>query len=99
VKRPSPAQLKKACVAFNLRHQVGDEITVYTGRVGENPKVGKIMFPAEVLSGHTPVVWVEGVRGCVALSHTAATPALKNPPKPPRARERPAKAEISEIPF
>jgi len=29
---------------------------------------------AEVLSGHTAVVWIEGVVGCVALSHVEACP-------------------------
>lgn len=29
---------------------------------------------AEVLSGHTAVVWLTGVRGCYALTHVKACP-------------------------
>lgn len=29
----------------------------------------KVKYPAEILSGHTPVVWLEGERGCVAVEN------------------------------
>jgi len=64
----TPKQMQAACDRFNARHQVGDEITVYTGPVGENPQRLRVQHPAQILSGHTPVVYVAD-RGCIALSH------------------------------
>ncbi|MGV2904634.1 hypothetical protein [Achromobacter sp. AGC25] len=34
----------------------------------------KTKTEAEVLSGHTAVVWLEGKRGCVAVSHCTPVP-------------------------
>jgi hypothetical protein len=67
-------QLQLACDRFNATYKPGDEITVYTGLIGESPRIARIRCPAEILGGHTPVVWVEGVAGCVALTHTAPAP-------------------------
>lgn len=70
--RQSIAQMQAACDQFNLRYKPGDEITVYTGIVGENPKRAVINHPAQVLYGHTAVVYVRGgANGSIALSHTA----------------------------
>ncbi|WP_256701045.1 hypothetical protein [Caballeronia sordidicola] len=33
------------------------------------PTVYVTRTPAEVLSGHTAVVWLDGKSGCVAVSH------------------------------
>lgn len=68
-KRPTQAQMLKACHDFNVRHQVGDTITVYTGLIGENPQEVQIRYAAQILSGHTAVVYVTGGAGCVALTH------------------------------
>lgn len=68
--RPSPRQMKVACDRFNVTHKPGDDITIYTGLVGENPKVATVRSPAEILGGHTAVVYVTGGHhGCIALSH------------------------------
>lgn len=68
-RRPTQTQMLKACHDFNVRHQVGDTITVYSGPVGENPKEVQIRYEAQILGGHTPVVYVAGGAGCIALTH------------------------------
>ncbi|MCF4125006.1 hypothetical protein [Methylobacterium sp. SyP6R] len=62
--------LERQCEAFNLLHLVGDTIHVWSGpREGKSVAV-RIKYPAQVLSGHTPVVYVTGARtGSIALSH------------------------------
>ena len=52
--------------AFNDHHPIGTEVIVIKD-LGEKIKT-KVRFPAEVLSGHTPVVWLEGISGCYLLS-------------------------------
>jgi hypothetical protein len=69
MRRPNPQKMAAACEAFNARYNVGDTITVFSGLVGENPTPVQIRYPAQVLSGHTPVVYVTGGQGCIALSH------------------------------
>lgn len=60
---------QKRCDEFNQKYPVGTRVRYWTGlREGEG-RVGKTRSAAEVLSGHTAVVWVEGCRGCVALTH------------------------------
>lgn len=79
MKRPSPAQMKAACDRFNARYAVGDQIVVYTGIVGENPKLARVRYPAEIMGGHTPVVYVtDGHHGSIALTHTANASGLAN---------------------
>lgn len=71
--RQSPAQMQAACDRFNARHKPGDTITVYTGLIGENPKSAQVRWPAEIMGGHTAVVYVTGAaHGAIALTHTAA---------------------------
>lgn len=68
--RLSPAAMQQACDQFNGRYRLNDEVTAYTGLIGENPKRAWITSKAEVLSGHTPVVYVTGeAHGAIALTH------------------------------
>jgi hypothetical protein len=64
-KRPSLEQLQAACDRFNGKSRVGGRVRVQldSGEVRETITTSE----AQVLSGHTPVVWLEGVRGCYAL--------------------------------
>ena len=52
--------------AFNERNPVGTEVTLIKD-LGEQVKVA-VRFPAQVLEGHTAVVWLEGISGCYLLS-------------------------------
>ena len=52
--------------AFNKRNPVGTKVTVIKD-LGEKVET-EVRFPAEILSGHTPVVWLRGISGCYLLS-------------------------------
>lgn len=52
--------------AFNERNPPGTIVTMIKD-LGQKVKT-KVRYPAEILSGHTPVVWLEGVTGCYLLS-------------------------------
>jgi hypothetical protein len=67
-RRQSPAEMQAACDAFNAKHAVGDTITVFTGPIGENPREAQVRYPAEIMGGHTAVVYTS-IGGCVALTH------------------------------
>jgi hypothetical protein len=69
-RRPDPAKL---VADFNERVKVGGTVA-YSEVIGMGmPTLYKTRTPAEVLSGHTAVVWLEGKSGCVAVTH--CTPA------------------------
>jgi hypothetical protein len=53
---------------FNLQYPVGTPVRYYRGRKEDKPSEGKTCGPADLLGGHTPVVFVEGV-GAIALTH------------------------------
>lgn len=66
-KRKSIEQLEAECIVWNHKHPIGTPVT-YHPVIGE--KAGKETVTtgaAYVLGGHTAVVFVEGVSGCVAL--------------------------------
>ena len=50
--------------AFNEKNPVGTPIVVVTD-MGREVKT-KVKYPAKILSGHTPVVWLEEI-GCYHL--------------------------------
>jgi hypothetical protein len=58
--------------AFNAENRVGALVRFWTGEREGDGMVGVTRSDAEVLSGHTGVVWIKGVSGCVALSHVQA---------------------------
>jgi hypothetical protein len=66
-------KLQAVCDAFNARTKVGDEVMVKIDGRAE-PMRTKTRSPAQVLSGHSPVVWLEGVSGCYLLTHVSALP-------------------------
>jgi len=66
--RPNPKQMQIAVDRFNAKHAVGDTVRFWTGPREGAPKEGRIRFEAQVMGGHTAVVYVEGV-GSIALSH------------------------------
>lgn len=59
---------------FNARYPVGTPVTAYPGCRPEDDAnderlVTRTRSKAEVLGGHTDVVWVDGHSACIALSH------------------------------
>ena len=65
-RRPNP---QKEVDAWNARVKVGDTISYVEVKGLTEPQTFKTKSEAEVLSGHTAVVWLEGKRGCVAVDH------------------------------
>ncbi|WP_186275829.1 hypothetical protein [Burkholderia gladioli] len=67
-RRPNP---QKAVDAWNARVSVGATVE-YSEVIGDPPKTYTTRSPAEVLSGHTAVVWLNGKSGCVCIDHCKA---------------------------
>jgi hypothetical protein len=72
--RPDAAEHEAAVTAWNAQHPVGTPVVAYPGARPEHDRnatriVTKTRSAAEVLGGHTPVVWVEGHEACIALTH------------------------------
>lgn len=68
-RQPTTEQMQAQCDAFNAAHPVGSPIEVWTGLIEGAPKAAKVREPAQILSGHTAVVYIDVGRGCVALTH------------------------------
>lgn len=55
---------------FNRVNPVGTMVRYWKmHKHGEPSGTGPTRTPAQVLSGHTAVVWIENCSGCVAISH------------------------------
>lgn len=54
---------------FNERHPIGTAVRYWTGRRQGSGELTETRTPASVLGGHTPVIWVTGHAGCIALTH------------------------------
>ena len=63
--RPDHKKLQRQCDAFNARYPVGQPVTVRKdgGEVVSTVTTSQ----AEVLSGHSSVIWLEGISGCYLL--------------------------------
>ncbi len=66
-KQPTLQQLQAQCDAWNAKYPEGTEVD-YHPIIGE-PECRRrtTCTKAQVLSGHSAVVWLEGERGCVVL--------------------------------
>lgn len=61
------AALERLCMNWNGTYPIGTEVE-YHSVIGEAAhKITRTRSAAYVLSGHTAVLFVEGVSGCVAL--------------------------------
>lgn len=63
--RPDPAALQRQCDRFNADYKVSQWVTVRMDN-GEG-FLTRTRSKAEVLSGHSAVIWVEGLAGCYLL--------------------------------
>ncbi|WP_063978321.1 MULTISPECIES: hypothetical protein [unclassified Ensifer] len=64
--RPNPVKLQAQCDAFNGQNAVGATVRVKkdSGEIVETTTRSR----AEVLSGHSAVIWLEGISGCYLLN-------------------------------
>jgi hypothetical protein len=67
-RRRASAQ-QEICDEFNRLYPVGTLCRYWTGERDGEGKTAHTRSVAEVLSGHTAVVWLKGVTGCVSLTH------------------------------
>lgn len=62
---PSPAALQRQCDEFNARYPVGQSVTV---RMDDGSgRSTTTRSEAQVLSGHSAVIWLDGIAGCYLL--------------------------------
>ena len=66
MKSPNPQKLVND---FNAVVKVGDTVEYWEVIGMGEPERFVTESEAEVLGGHTAVVWLKGKRGCVALKH------------------------------
>jgi len=69
------AKLQAKCNKFNAAHQVGAAVRVEldSGESRETVTTSE----AQVLSGHTAVIWLDGIRGCYDLERVTSLMAAK----------------------
>lgn len=66
--RPLPLRfLEKQCRNWNERYPVGTVVKYHPVICGDDFRLRRTVSDAQVLSGHTAVIWLDGERGCVAL--------------------------------
>lgn len=59
---------------WNARHPVGTPVEYWTFVREGTGKMSRTRTNAQLLSGHTAVVWVDGEPSCISLSHVKAQP-------------------------
>ena len=80
MKRPNVKKMQGQCDTFNARCPVGGAVTVRLDSGEVRPTVTR--SKAQILSGHTPVIWLEGITGCYLLDRVtpdAAQGAVQEP--------------------
>jgi hypothetical protein len=75
-KRSTPAQLQRECNKFNAAIKIGDSVAYQEVMSDTCPvQVFTAQTEAQIMSGHSAVVWLNGKSGCVLVSHCRpATP-------------------------
>ena len=68
MRRSHAEVLQSRCDQFNARWPIGTVVRYYPVKGRPEYREGRTVAPAQVLSGHTPILWVDYTeRGCVAL--------------------------------
>jgi len=68
-KRKTPEQLQAQCDAWNARHPEGTQIAFENIRGQGATHKGKTTSEAQVMGGHSAVIWFDGKAGAVSLDH------------------------------
>lgn len=65
MKRLTEKQLQNKCDSFNAKCEIGDVVSLL---LDSGDTVNTVTISAaQVLSGHSAVVWLSGVRGCYLI--------------------------------
>lgn len=70
-RRPNTEKLQAQCDAFNAAYPVGTRVMLQKD-FSPAPIETRTRSEAQVLSGHTAVIWLEGVSGCYMLDRVKA---------------------------
>ncbi len=70
MRKPNVKKMQAECDAFNAKHPVGADVFVKLDGVDE-PFRTKTRSPAQILSGHSAVIWLENVSGCYLLDRVS----------------------------
>lgn len=70
MKRPNLAKLQQQCDAWNAAHPVGCDVVLAHDNGTALPT--KTRSEAQILSGHSAVIWLDGVSGCYLLDRVKA---------------------------
>ena len=68
--KPNLKVLQKTVDAWNAKYPVGTKVVVTLDNHERKETVTR--SEAEVLSGHSAVIWLEGIRGCYLLDRVRA---------------------------
>lgn len=66
VKRPNLKKMQAACDQFNAANPVGSDVFVKLDGKDE-PFLTQTRSEAQILSGHSAVIWLKNVSGCYLL--------------------------------
>ena len=70
----STLSVEALAARWNRQFPVGTRVRYWTGVREGVGRVSVTRSEAEVLGGHSAVVWVEGHSGCIGLSHIEPMP-------------------------
>jgi hypothetical protein len=69
--RPNPAALQRQCDDWNAHYPIGQAVTLQKDKFSASDIREGVSTvtrsKAEVLSGHSAVIWLEGISGCYLL--------------------------------
>lgn len=71
MRKPNTKKMQAECDAFNAKHPVGSDVVVRLDGVDE-PFSTRTRSEAQILSGHSAVIWLENVSGCYLLDRVSA---------------------------
>jgi hypothetical protein len=66
--KPNRREVKRAA-DWNAHYPIGTDVRFWPGLREGDGQVSKTRTRAQVLYGHTAVLWVEGRGDCIALTH------------------------------
>lgn len=72
MKRPNVAALQKQCDAWNAANPVG--CTVILSKDNGTEFATRTRSQAQILSGHSAVIWLDNVTGCYLLNRVRRQP-------------------------
>lgn len=71
MRRQNLRKLQTECDKFNVAHKIGSDVFVKLDGADE-PFRTKTRSDAQILSGHSAVVWLDNVSGCYLLDRVTA---------------------------